>query len=220
MHQQTVQAVIFDMDGLMFDTEHIGFASYQQAAAELGKEVSLALYKKTLGHNKEEIRQVYLEHFQDVQFVNALRKREKELARQSLAQHVPVKRGLYELLHFLQVEKIPAAVASSSPRVEVEELVQRANVRDFFQVLCTGDDVQRAKPDPEIFLQAAKLLKVSPSHALVLEDSRNGLLAAKAAKIPAIMVPDMIEANAEMRSLAVTVVRDLTEVIPYIQAHK
>lgn len=220
MHQQPVQAVIFDMDGLMFDTEHIGFASYQQAAAELGKEVSLDLYKKTLGHNKEEIRQVYLEHFRDVQFVNALRKREKELARQSLAQHVPVKAGLYELLHFLQAENIPAAVASSSPRVEVEDLVQRANVRDFFQVLCTGDDVKRAKPDPEIFLQAAKLLQVAPANALVLEDSRNGLLAAKAANIPAIMVPDMIEANAEMCSLTVTVVQDLTEVIPYLQAHK
>lgn len=218
MPREQIKAVIFDMDGLMFDTETICYQSYVKAAGEAGRDLPLAVYKRTLGLNRQDIKAVYLKHFAgDIPFVDRIMEKEKLYSIQHMHEHgVPKKKGLDTLLVYLREHAIKMAVASSSSRETVIDLITRACIQDYFSVVCCGDEVNAAKPDPEIFLMAAKKLDVAPKHALVLEDSKNGLKAAKAAGIRSILIPDMLDPDDEMRTLATEIRAALDEVPAYI----
>ena len=214
-----IRAVIFDMDGLMFDTEIVSFQGYQKAAKSKGVEIDLPLYQSTLGLIRPHIRQTYINHFKDPDLVDYLMAEETRLAHETLEKDGPaLKEGLVDLLDYLKEVNIPCAVASSSKRASVERYTKRTGVRPYFRALCCGDEVTKPKPDPQIFLTAAEYLGTAPEHCLVLEDSRNGLKAAKAGNFPAIMIPDMLPPDDEMKSLASKILPNLREVISYIRA--
>ena len=127
--------------------------------------------------------------------------------------HVPVKPGALEILDFLAGRGLPLAVATSSSRRTVERHLGKAGLLDRFRAVAARDDVERGKPHPDLYLEAARRLGVAPQHCVAFEDSNNGLTAAHAAGTMAIMVPDILQPTPEVRAKCVTVLPDLHEAL-------
>ena len=128
----------------------------------------------------------------------------------------PVKRGVKELLAYLRQRGYKIGLASSTSRPSVEDLLERAGIREYFMNLTTGDMVEHSKPRPDIYLMACSSLEVNPAQAIAVEDSPNGIRAAHAAGMIPLMVPDLIAPDEEMREKSVMICRDLLEVICFL----
>ncbi len=208
-----MNAVVFDMDGLMFDTERVFVQAWDYAGEKMGIGKAGFMTIKTLGMNVELSRQVWIEEFGDRYNEEELRKYSREFRDNYYANNkVPVKKGLYVLLDYLKEHGYKLAVASSSPRWEVERHLKDAGVFECFQAVVCGDMVSKSKPEPEIYLRACELLGEQPEDCLALEDSRNGLLSAHRAGMRVIMVPDLWEADEEVKSFLWNMCTDLEEV--------
>ena len=130
----------------------------------------------------------------------------------ALANGAPAKPGLFALLDYLEEQTIPRIVASSSPRAMIEQNLQTTGTARYFHDVVCGADVQHSKPAPDIFLEAARRLRVDIRRCLVLEDSFNGVRAGHAAGAVTVMVPDLAAPDDEMRRLYTRCCRDLYEV--------
>lgn len=214
-----IKAVIFDMDGLMFDTEKIYFASNSQTAKELEMEYSFETYSQFIGAGYNEEFGGMLEIFKDEELLERYYNRSGEIVLDALLNGpVDKKEGLIEILDYLKAENIPAVVASSTHRELVNKLLDRLGVTEYFKDVVGGDEVPNAKPDPAIFNRAFEKTGIlDKENAIVLEDSKNGLLAANGAKIPAIWVPDLLEPTEELKKLATATMANLHDVIDYIE---
>ncbi len=214
-----IAAVIFDMDGLMFDTEPVWYRSWEPVLTKHGLIMTEELFRDCLGTSFEGAIEVMRRHFGDEVDVRGIYEERWELARKMLlSECVPEKPGLRELLAFLDEREMPLAVASSSSREMVESHLQKHGMEDRFDVIVSGAEVERSKPAPDIFLKAASELGVEPADALVLEDAPNGIRAAAAGGFRSVMVPDVLQPDEEMASLAGHVCRDLLEVRDLIAA--
>ena len=205
-----IKAVIFDMDGLMLDTQRIATKAWRLAAAEYGINFSNELSLKLIGRNVQDTMTILKKELGDDFPIEECRKRATKLYFEDISQNgIPIKPGLLELIHFLKDKSIDIAVATSAPRSLTVHELRLANLISHFKVIVTGDDIQNGKPSPDIFLAAAKLLNIPPEKCIVLEDSFPGIRAAYAAKMIPIMVPDLVQADDETRSIAYTVVPSL-----------
>jgi HAD superfamily hydrolase (TIGR01509 family) len=189
-----IQALIFDFDGLMVDTETPAFLSWQRIYAEHGQTMTLEMWQGTLGtthgfdpltHLEELVAAATPGRILDRALVAAERQRVKE----ELSALKGLLPGVLDLLEAAAAAGMPCAVASSSSRRWVEGWLTKLAVRERFVAVRTADDVQRTKPDPALFLQAAAALGHPPAACLVLEDSPNGVRAARAAGCPVVAVP-------------------------------
>lgn len=213
------QAVIFDMDGLMFDSEAMIRRAWDKAGTLLGLGERFGdhiLHTLGLNHAAREayFRKACGEDFPMALFEETYRRLvTKEMAESG----IPVKPGLYELLDYLQQKGCRTAVATSSSRKYTMEKLARAGVADRFACIICGDMVSCSKPDPEIYLTACQELQTAPGSALVLEDSENGLMAALNAGIPAIMIPDLIPSLPHIEPRLTAVLPDLSAVIDYLK---
>lgn len=205
--------VIFDMDGLMFDTEKVFIMAWDYAGEKVGIGKAGYMVYKTLGMNIVSAYNVWKEEFGNRYNQEDLRKYTKEFLQKYYNENkVPVKKGLYSLLNYLLKNNCKMAVASSSPRWEVEKHLKDANIYEYFTGVVCGDMVQNSKPDPEIYLKACKLLGANPSECYALEDSKNGLLSAYRAGCKPIMVPDLWQPDDEILKIIVGNYSDLDEV--------
>lgn len=210
-----IKGVIFDMDGLLFDTEKIYYQTQQAAADKMGFAFDEEVYKRFIGVSDEEVWQEYFQMYADhgrekiQEFIDESWGAAKEHFKTG---EVDLKPGVKELLAELKQRNIPKVVASSNVREVIETLLDHAGIADDFIGIVSADDVQRAKPAPDIFQKALTLLELEPQEALVLEDSQNGIYAANAAEIPVIMVPDMLLPDTELRDKTVAVCDSLLEV--------
>ncbi|MGX2943805.1 HAD family hydrolase [Enterococcus alishanensis] len=212
--------VIFDMDGLLFDTETIYYETQQVAADQFGLPFDKNIYNRYIGISDEEVwedlHKVYAQHGKEV--VNAFIEKSWGDAKELFfAGKVELKPGVIELLDYLTEQEIPKIVASSNVRSVIESLLEHAQIRDYFVDIVSADDVSYAKPDPEIFLNALGKLGTEAAKTLVLEDSKNGILAANSANIPVIMVPDLIPPTEELAEKTLEVLPSLHEVITYLK---
>ena len=184
--------VIFDMDGLMFDTEKVFIKAWDYAGEKIGIGKAGYMVYKTLGMSIVASYEIWNEEFGDRYNQEELRKYTKEFLKNYYENNkVPVKQGLYVLLEYLKNANAKLAVASSSPRWEVEKHLNDAGIIDYFSAIICGDMVEKSKPAPDIYIKACEMLNENPEECIAFEDSKNGLLSAYRAGCKPIMVPDL-----------------------------
>ena len=205
--------VIFDMDGLMFDTEPIWAHSWAPVLEKYGLKMKPEVFELALGSGRDALpnvlERVYGPRDDYVQIVDE----HYALAYKLLDGYVPAKPGLDKLLELLSKRNIPCAVASSSPQRMVDHHLKLHGLCGYFKCIVDGTQVKHSKPAPDIFLLAAQRLEVKPHDALVLEDSFNGVRAAAAGGFPCYMVPDKQKPTPEIEALATGVYQSLTDVL-------
>jgi HAD superfamily hydrolase (TIGR01509 family) len=206
------QAVVFDMDGLLFDTEALYRDSVLAVAAEDGLDLPIKLFLRTIGLPLEPTRALFTAHFGPgfdfERFWKASAVRHHELA----AARRYLKTGAEELLDALDAVRLKRAIATSSSHATVQRNLKHHDLADRFHVIVAHGDYARGKPNPDPFLTAAQRLGVAPADCLALEDSYNGIRAASAAGMMTVMVPDLLGPTEEMRGLCLRIARDLHEV--------
>lgn len=212
-----VELVIFDMDGLIFDTEILSYKAWLKAAEEYSINHTMELHHKLLGKNSKTIRNILTEQLGDEVLANDYADAK---AREYLAiinkEKVNVKAGLHELLKYLKDNNIKRAVATSSRRDIAYKLLKDSNIFDEFNYVLCGDEVTNSKPEPEIFLNVAKKFDMPSENCIVLEDSEAGILAAHRANMRGIVIPDMKEPNEETLNIAYRKLENLEQVINII----
>ena len=209
MLRKPVEAVLFDMDGLLIDTEAVYVEALQAAARALELEMPLEFCHSMVGIPGRECDALIEAFFGGSFRIEPFRALFSSHARNLLESHIPVKPGVVELLDFLGGRGLPLAVATSAGRATAERHLGRAGLLDRFQAVATRDDVLRAKPHPDVYLEAARRLGVAAERCIAFEDSNVGLTAAHAAGSMAIMVPDILPPLPEVRAKCVTVLEDL-----------
>jgi HAD superfamily hydrolase (TIGR01509 family) len=186
-----IEALIFDFDGLIVDTETPAFESWRTIYREYGVELPLEVWQHAIGTNSFDT-YAYLEQLVgrplDRAAVMELRMRRKR----ELSANQPLLQGVEQIITDARKMGLKLAVASSSDRAWVVGWLERHNLRRWFTCVLTADDVERVKPDPALFLAAAACLGVAPAACVVFEDSANGILAAKAAGMRVVAVPGPI----------------------------
>lgn len=209
-----IKAVIFDMDGLMFDTERLWDTLWEPTCRALGLEMPQDLEAFfTGGRGLAGVKlNEHIQKFFPQADPQVIVEKIWELAEQRFAQGVPCKPGLAELLETLEEKKLPRIVASSSPRALIQKNLETTGMARYFDQVVCGADVRHSKPAPDIFLEAARRLGVDIRDCLVLEDSFNGVRAGHAAGAVTVMVPDIAQPDEEIRALYNRCCKDLFEV--------
>lgn len=207
-----VEALVFDMDGLLIDSEVLVRAAVMKAAAALGHEYPHELYGRTMGRADQDYIEIVRDHFgPGFPMERFLAEGTAEITR-AFEAGVCLKQGVVELLDDLDRRGLPYALATSSPRASAERHLSDHGLWDRFAAVVARDDVDRHKPDPAPFLKAAALLGTAPAACLALEDSHNGVRAAHAAGMMTVMVPDLLGPTEEMRGLCIHILESLHEV--------
>jgi HAD superfamily hydrolase (TIGR01509 family) len=207
-----VEAVIFDMDGVILDSEGPATMAWKRAMADLGYRLTDELNQQLIGRNVPDSNAILRSTLGADFPAEAARQGATRLfAELTAAQGIPVKSGLAGLLDFLDAKELKRAVATSTAREDCERALTRCKLLERFKVIVCGDEVAVGKPAPDIFLRAAKLLEAAPEACVVLEDSFAGIRAAHAARMIPIMVPDRLQPDDTIRRLAHTVVPSLAE---------
>ncbi len=205
-------AVVFDMDGLLVDSETLYQEAILLAAAEGGYTIDLEIVGRMTGAPWPLTRALLLGHFGDSfpvdTFVEVWLRHYRVIAETRLV----LKAGVVELLDALDALRLPRAIATSSSHATVQHHLTATGIVGRFDAIVGAGDYASGKPAPDPYLLAAERLGVAPALCLALEDSHNGVRSAHAAGMMTIMVPDLLEATAEIRELCTLVARDLHEV--------
>lgn len=212
-----IEAVVFDMDGVLFDTERIIGECWKKVASEIGIDGIEDLLNACIGSNKKATRTIFLERLgEDFDFDYFDTQAHNTFLQKVEEEGLPIKLGVRELLEYLQQAGIRIGLASSTYEAGVRSHLKRVGLESYFEVIIGGDMVKASKPDPEIYLTACKELGVKPEHAIAIEDSYNGVRSASAAKLLTIMVPDLLPATEEIEALLYKKCDSLLEVMKYL----
>ena len=227
-----LNAVIFDMDGLMIDTEPVGKMLVKTSHEKFGYEITEDMFYHLIGTNEKTSKAYYHSVFGEDYPYQKIKDYRDQLRKEYFDSHpLEVKKGLYDLLEDLKKKafwivgcelenlkkkNIKMAVASSTRYERVLSNLKSIKVDHYFDAIIGGDQIQHGKPAPDIFLKAVELLEVSKEDALVLEDSKNGILAAHAGNIPVICIPDLIHHSKDILDLTVGCYDSLDQLIDVI----
>lgn len=210
-------AVVFDMDGVIFDSERATMQCWLSLADKYGikniEKPYLACTGTTIAKTKQIMLEAYGEDFPYDEYA-------KEASRMYHEKYdggrLPMKSGVVEILDFLKSNGKKIALASSTRKQTVINQLRDAKILDYFDEVITGDMVTRSKPEPDIFLLACEKIGVEPNRAYAIEDSYNGIRAAYRGGLKPIMVPDLLPADQEMREKAEAVIDSLDDVVIYL----
>ena len=212
------RAVVFDMDGVIFDSEKAVMECWKELASKYQiKEIENTI-KACMGTTKEETKKIMLQTYgEDFPYTEYAKEASKRYHEKYDGGRLPMKPGVVELLTYLKQENKKIALASSTRQQVVVQQLKDADIFAFFDVVICGDMVQKSKPAPDIYLKACENLGVSPDQAYAIEDSYHGIQSAFAGKLRPIMVPDQLEPNEDMEKKAETIRKDLLEVLEYLK---
>jgi HAD superfamily hydrolase (TIGR01509 family) len=209
-------AAVFDMDGLLLDSERPVRDAWMQVATDAGVALSPAAYLDLIGRNhRDSLLRLRAIFGDDAALADAHRRVERLLAERFGERPFDVKPGARRWLQALRDARIPRAVASSTHRAEIERRLARADLLDFFQAVCGGDEVAHGKPAPDIYLLAVTRLGVAAPTTLAFEDSGHGALAAIAAGLDVVVVPDLKPAEPAWQSRSIAVLDSLEAAAAY-----
>ena len=212
-------AVLFDMDGLLLDSERVALAIMSACAAELGLVWNHQVGLRIIGRSVIDSNRILREHYGDDARLDALPGAFRTRYDRHIDDHaIPLKPGVMQLLDLLDAHGIAHAVATSTQRERAARKLERNGLLPRFDALVGGDDVERGKPAPDIFLAAARALGVAPARCLVLEDSNAGARAGLAAEMAVVMVPDLLEPDAAVIALGAHCQPSLLEVAAQLDA--
>ncbi len=213
-----MRTVIFDMDGVLFDTERLCQDSWIVVAGERGLPGMEEVFPRCIGLNANDSRQVVLDAYGRDFDYEGFRKRASQWFWEYVEENgLPMKPGVRELLGWLKENGWTVGLASSTRGESVGKCLERAGIRECFEVVVTGDVVEHSKPLPDIYLLACSRLGAAPAESYAIEDSPNGIRSAHAAGMHPLMVPDMIAPDEEMRRLSEKIFDSLNDVLAFFQ---
>ncbi|MBP5461262.1 MAG: HAD family phosphatase [Lachnospiraceae bacterium] len=214
-----ITAVVFDMDGVLFDTERLCQTCWLKLAEEDDIPHMPEVYALCIGVNAQTTERIVYENYgKDFPYEEYCR-RTSAMYNQYIEENgVPVKNGVRETLAALSAAGLKIAVASSTRREKVLRHLENAEIAQYFEAVIGGDTVTHSKPHPEIFLTACEALGVEPEKAIAVEDSHNGIRAAHAAGMAPVMVPDLLPVTEEMRKLSAYVAEDMNDACAWMLA--
>ena len=217
MFKEPVEAVIFDMDGTLIDSETVYIAGMQEAARTLGLALPIELCHAMVGVPRDGCNVLLLNHYGQDFDLAVFRGHYSNSVERRMKERVPVKPGVVELLDFLAAKGLPLAIATSALRATAERNLGRAGLLERFTVLTARDEVEHPKPAPDLYLEAARRLGIAPERCVAFEDSSIGIVAAHAAGMRAVMVPDILPPTDEARAKSFHIAQDLHEVLQLLR---
>jgi haloacid dehalogenase superfamily, subfamily IA, variant 3 with third motif having DD or ED len=213
-----IKAVLFDMDGLILDTEHLS----DQAFIYVGKKMELPITEEFLtnlkGRTRSDCTAIMKRQWgQDVDLA-VVREMHRDFIHTYIEENgVPIKSGLKELMVYLKSHNFKIGLATSTYKGRAEKLLEECGILQYFDQMVFGDMVERGKPEPDIYLKCAAKVHCKPDECLVLEDSPNGILAGYSAGCHVIMIPDSIQPSDNEMGRTERIVSNLRDVIPYLE---
>lgn len=215
-----LDAILFDMDGLLFDTESLGIGASHEAVKEQGFLISHELQRLMLGTNKEKSNELLLSELPDLDTQKFWVDFDASIWRHVENKGLPVMHFAAELLAWGKEKGLVMGLCSGSPRHVVERYLQVAGMAHYFEAILAGDDDEnlRSKPAPDMYLRTAQMLGLAPANCLVLEDSPNGLRAGRAAGMHTVMVPDLIPYTEALAPFCDAVFDNLSHLPAYIES--
>ena len=215
-----LELVIFDVDGLMIDTESVWKEAFDKAGDKYGiPNLGDTLFPSLIGKRLED-EQELLDRLLPSDIQDKLLNDWRQMGLSSLEKEVPVKLGLYEMLDFLEQHHIKMAVATTTRRDLTEQRLKKIRVYDRFDYVLCGDEVTKRKPDPEIYLTSCSKFNKAPNECIAIEDSVNGVTAALRAGMNAIMVPDIVQPDKELEEKLFRKFDSLLDVKEFLQECK
>lgn len=212
------QAVVFDMDGVIFDTERLVIEFWKEVAKKHNIPNIEHTCIQCLGANRVRAREIFLENYGADFPYDPYRAEVTELFNTHYkGVPLPTKPGVRELLSYLQEQDIKVGLASSTAQHLVRDEIGTAGLLPYFQTLVCGDMVEHSKPAPDIFLKACEILNADPTKSIAIEDSFNGIRSAHCAGMTPIMVPDQVQPTDEIRTLAFHVMPSLLDVLNWLK---
>ena len=213
-----MKAIVFDMDGVLFDTEFVCLEGWKVVAKNNDLPGIEQVFPRCIGLNNNDCNRVlqdaYGEDFDCVEF-----KKQASVEFWSYIEKngLPEKPFVHEILEWLKASDYKVGLASSTRRESVLNCLKNAGILEYFEVVISGDMVEHSKPEPDIYLLACKELGVAPEEAYAIEDSFNGIRSAHKAGMKPVMVPDMLPPDAEMQEKSVVILKDLGEVLEFLK---
>ena len=215
MGLKDTKLAIFDMDGLLIDSERLIAQQWLKLADRYGldRDKVWASCLACLGVTQEKVKETCLQFLgQDIPYEQYTAEVAEGIRRDLNDGPMPVKKGAFELLEYCRAIGLPAVVASSNRKRVVQDLLRGNGLLPYFEEVFGGESATRSKPHPDLFLNVAASMGVDPASCLVLEDSYNGIRAARAAGMMPVMVPDLLPPTEEIRTLYIACAKDLAAV--------
>jgi HAD superfamily hydrolase (TIGR01509 family) len=213
-HAGRVKAVIFDMDGLLLDSERIAFAAFKFACARFNLGDQSKVFMQCVGTNQLAGERILYQEFRAIANVSEfLKVWDERYAAETSREPIPLKPGVTALLKRLAELEIPLAVATSTKTLRAKAKLEFSGILSHFSVVVGGDQVEKSKPAPEIYWHTAQMLGLDAPSCMVLEDSENGVRAGLAAGMFVIQIPDLIPPSAELLSMGAPVMQSLEDVL-------
>jgi HAD superfamily hydrolase (TIGR01509 family) len=210
-------AALFDLDGLLIDSERVIMSAWLRVATEQRVQLTAEAYQSTIGLTAVESAAVLVGAFGSKERLASAQARVDALLQDhSPGDRYPLKPGVLRLLDALERRGVPCAAVSSTARGEVNARLADAGIRGYFAAVAAGDEVRAGKPDPAVYLLAAARLDVATDRCIAFEDSRNGAQAALSARADLVLVPDLVAPSAELAARCVCVLTSLEETVPRI----
>ena len=214
-----IDTVIFDMDGVIFDSEILVLQCWREVAERHGIENVDVACHECLGTNSVVSKGIFLRHYgENFPYDEYKQEMAEVFFSRAAGGKLAKKPGVEELLRYLREHGFKVGLASSTREALVRKELSEGGLIEYFDQIIGGDKVKRSKPEPDIFLEACRRLGVEPEKCYVIEDSYNGIRAAHAAGMHPIMVPDLMEPTEEMHTLAEEILESLDEVRRFLSA--
>lgn len=209
---KNIKTVIFDMDGVLFDTEKVYLDVWTRVCEKYGYKMTKEIYSKVIATGRENVKRVFKEEFgENIPIEEMYIEKDKEL-KIELDKNIPVKDGAYELITYLKNENYNLALATSASKERMQKQLNKSNFKNMFDELVCRDEVKETKPNPEIFLKAADKLGVDPKECIVIEDSLAGIKAAYKGNMIPIHVIDLKEADKAIKKYCYKSFKSLSEI--------